>query len=155
MTTNQPLESPTDLVSLAPRLYASLRARRTYLMIYQDYLRQRPKADVAQLLGELSDDTQDTIAMLSSLLRQKGHSPLAAGINETLFQQARRRRGTLSKLNFLMVGSKNTLAWYEDCQRADDPPEVQVFWQELIARETDNLRRVKDLLGAIEVASTA
>ena len=153
--TNQLPGSPTYPASLAPRLYASLRARRTYLMIFQNYLRQRPKEDVAQLLEALIEDAQDIIAMLSSQLRQIDHSPLSAGINETLLHQAGRRRGTLSKLNFILVGSRNTLSWYEDCQIAADPPDVQVFWQELIARETDNLRRIKDLLGAIEVSSTA
>ena len=141
--------------SLAPRLYASLRARRTYLMIYQDYLRQRPKKDVSQLLEGLIEDTQDAIAMLSSQLRRTGHSPLAAGVNESLLQQARRRRGTLSKLNFIVVGSRNTVSWYEGCQKADDPPDAEALWQELIAREADNLQRIKDLLGAIEVTSSS
>lgn len=152
---NQTHGPPTYPDSLAPRLYASLRARRTYLMIYQDYLRQRPKEDVSQLLEGLIEDTQDTIAMLSSLLRRTGHSPLTAGVNEPLLRQARRRRGTLSKLNFVLVGSRNTVSWYEDCQSADDPPDAEALWQELIAREADNLQRIKDLLGAIEITSTA
>ena len=153
--TNQSPESATYGHSLTPKLYASLRARRTYLVVFQDYLRQRPKEDVAQLLEGLAEDAKDTIALLSSWLRRTGRSPLTAGINGSLLQQARRRKGTLSKLNFILVGSKNTVSWYKECQEADDPPDVQALWRELIARETDNLQRIKDLLGAIEVSSTA
>lgn len=132
---------------------ASLRARRTYLMILQAYRKGPPKADFAELLDTLIQDTLDAVASLSSALRRLGHSPLQVGINEKLFQQGTWRRGTASKANFLLVGSARTAAWYRDMPTAEDPPEIQLLWKELAEMEQAHLRLLKGFLAQVGLSS--
>lgn len=134
-------------------LLSALRARRTYLLIYQEYRKTTPKADFAELLDALIDDTQDTVANLSRILRLMGISPIQAGVNEKLLQQGLARRGMASKLNFLLAGSTRTLEWYEEMPLADDPEEIQALWQDLAAMETRHLASIRELLGAAELAA--
>lgn len=146
---DQPSASSSSPPSLDDRLIAGLRARRTYLMILEAYRKASPKADFAELLATLIDDTMDAIASLSSALRHVGRSPLQAGINEKLLQQGVRRRGTASKANFLLVGSARTVAWYREMPAAEDPPEVQVLWKELADTEEAHVQLLKGFLDRV------
>lgn len=142
----------SDAASPAPRLLSSLRGRRTYLLIYEAYRKATPKADLAQLLDVLIEDTQDAIASLSSQLRYLGVSPLQSGINEGLLAKGVRRRGTLSKMNFLLVGTSHNLEWYAEQAHDEDPSQVQALWQELAAMEQRHQDMIKAFLGGAELA---
>lgn len=136
---------------LAARLVSCLRTRRTYLLIYQEYRKQRPKPEFMALLDTLIDETQEAIAALSTQVRRADRSPLAVGVNEKLLAQGAGRKGVLSKLNFMLVGSTRALEWYASQQAAaDDPPEVQAMWQQLIALESQHLQTIKSLLASLE-----
>ncbi|MCS6844565.1 MAG: PIG-L family deacetylase [Caldilineales bacterium] len=139
--------------TLIPRLLAALRARRTYLAIYQAYRRATPKADFAALLDGLIEDTQESLAELSRALRLLGRSPVAVGVNERLLAQGEQRKGTLSKLNFLLVGANQSLAWYKGQRSEDDPPDVQALWQRLEEAELRHQSQIKALLAQIELAA--
>lgn len=134
---------------LTTRLLAAVRARRTYLAIYQHYRKAAPKADFAGLLDEFVDDTQDAIASLSHQVRLLDRSPLSAGVNENLLTQGMHRKGTPGKLNFMLVGTKNTLEWYAAQRDPDDPPEIQELWQALQAVEQRHQARIKAMLGQL------
>jgi rubrerythrin len=130
-------------------LLAAVRARRSYLAIYQHYRQAAPKADFAALLDDLIDDTQDAIATLSHQVRLLDRSPVSAGVNEYLLTQGMHRRGTPSKLNFMLVGTKNTLEWVAAQRHPDDPPEIQELWQALQEMEQRHQDRVKEMLGQL------
>lgn len=141
-----------DAAALAPRLMAALRGRRTYLMIHEGYRRATPQADFAVLLDGLMEDGHEAIAELSYHLRHLDRSPMAAGVNETLLTQGTSRKGTASKLNFLLVGATQTLQWLNDQRRVDDPPAMQALWQYLIDAETRHQQQIKEVLGQVELA---
>lgn len=146
-------ESPSEVSSMVPlyvRLLAALRARRTYLLLYESYRKARPKEDFKELLDVMIEDSHDSIASISSLLRRLDQSPLAAGTNENVLQQGMSRKGTASKLNFLLVGTQRSLDWYPNQQTAEDPTEAQALWQSLIERETEHQRQIKRMLGIVE-----
>lgn len=134
---------------LTPRLLAAVRARRSYLAIYQYYRKAAPKADFAGLLDELIDDTQDAIAALSHQVRLLERSPVSAGVNENLVTQGMHRKGTPSKLNFMLVGTKNTLEWYAAQRNPEDPQEIQELWQALQEMEQKHQGRIKEMLGQL------
>ena len=142
--------APAGAADLAARLMAGLRARHGYLTIYQHYLRQRPKAEFVALLQTLVDDTQEATAALSSALRRLDHSPLQAGTHEKLLAQGMGRRGTVSKLNFMIVGMEKSLQWYASQLAQGDPPDIHAIWQELSATESQHLKLTKTLLSETE-----
>ena len=135
---------------LAARLVSCLRTRRTYLLIYQEYRKQQPKPEFMALLDALIDETQEAIAAVSTQVRRADRSPLAVGINEKLLTQGAGRKGVLSKLNFMLVGSSRALEWYASQQAANDPAEVQAMWQQLSALESQHLQAIKGLLASLE-----
>lgn len=135
--------------SLAIRLLSAVRARRTYLAIYEHYRKAAPKADFAALLDELIDDTKDAIATLSHQVRLLDRNPVSAGINENLLTQGMHRKGTPGKLNFMLVGSTNTLEWYAAQRHQGDSPEVQELWQALQEMEQKHQQHIKEMLGQI------
>lgn len=150
-----PAGAPVDSGDIAGRLMAGLRARRGYLTIYEHYLRLRPKPEFAALLRTLVDDTQDATALLSSALRRMDHSPLQAGTHEKLLAQGMGRRGTLSKLNFMLVGMEKSLQWYASQLAHGDPPEIHAIWQVLSTSETQHLKLTKAFLAELESSGGA
>jgi hypothetical protein len=136
------------------RLLAALRSRRTYLMIYQDYLKRSPKAEFVELLTTLNEHTQEAIALLSRSLRQIDRNPKLAGVNEKLLAQGVGRRVAAGKLNFIIVGSAKNLDWYAQQLGQDDPPAIKAVWQALIELETQDQQLAKDLLAEIEHAAS-
>lgn len=148
-------ETPVDAASAAAgdRLLAALRGRRTYLLIYQDFLKSSPKPDFAELLTTLINHTQEAIALLSGALRRIDRSPLRAGVNEKLLGQGGGRKGALGKLNFIIVGAAKNLDWYAQQLAQDDPPAIRAIWQELIAVEQEDQKAAKEMLALIEQAS--
>lgn len=152
MTDPNPHDTPGHERGLSDRLLAATRARRTYLSIYQGYRKATPKADFAALLDRLIEDTQEALTLLGHHVRVAGHSPLAAGINEGLLKRGMDRKGTLSKLNFLLVGSAQSLDWYARQRSPEDPPEIAELWQTLIDQESQHQQQIKDLLATVEVA---
>lgn len=149
-TGDEPAGVSVDIDDLAARLLAGLRARRGYLTIYQHYLRHRPKPEFVDLLQLLVDDTQDATAQLSSALRRLDRSPMQAGTQEKLLGQGLSRRGTLSKLNFMIVGMERSLQWYASQLVQGDPADVHAIWQQLSAAESEHLRLTKVLLVNME-----
>jgi N-acetyl-1-D-myo-inositol-2-amino-2-deoxy-alpha-D-glucopyranoside deacetylase len=145
-------DAPIDAASAAAgdRLLIALRSRRTYLLIYQDYLKSSPKPDFAELLATLIDHTQELIALLSGALRRIDRSPLRAGLNEKLLGQAGSRKGAAGKLNFIVVGAARNLDWYAQQLAQNDPPAIKAIWQELITVETQDQQLAKELLALIE-----
>lgn len=145
-------DAPVDAASAAAgdRLLAALRSRRTYLLIYQDYLKSSPKPDFAELLATLIDHTQEHIALLSGALRRIDRSPLRAGLNEKLLGQAGSRKGAAGKLNFIVVGAARNLEWYAQQLAHNDPPTIKAIWQELITVETQDQQIAKEMLALIE-----
>lgn len=135
------------------RLLAALRSRRTYLLIYQDYLKHAAKPDFVELLTTLIDHTQEAIALLSSALRRIDLNPKRAGINEKLMGQGASRKGAPGKLNFIIVGAARNLDWYAQQQAQDDPPAIQAVWRELVEIETQDQQLAKRLLAVVEQAT--
>jgi hypothetical protein len=136
------------------RLLAALRSRRTYLLIYQDYLKRSPKPDFAELLATLSEHTQEAIALLSRVLRRIDLNPKHAGVNEKLLGQGVGRRVAAGRLNFIIVGMARNLDWYAEQLARDDPSAIKAVWQELIASETQDQQLAKHLLVEIEQAAS-
>ncbi len=137
------------------RLMAALRSRRTYQLIYQDYLKRSPKPDFAELLTTLIEHTHEAIALLSSALRRIDRNPKRAGVNEKLLGQAGSRRVAAGKLNFIIAGAANNLAWYADQMAYNDPPAIQAVWRALIEIEEQDQQIAKGLLAVIEQATSA
>lgn len=138
----------------ADRLFAALRARHTYLMIYQDYLKRSPKPEFAELLATLIEHTQEAIALLSRALRRIDQNPKRAGVNEKLLAQGVGRRVAAGKLNFVIVGMARNLDWYAQQLDKDDAPAIKAVWQELSELETQDQQLAKQLLVEIERAAS-
>ena len=136
------------------RLLAALRSRRTYLLIYQDYLKRSPKAEFAELLATLSEHAQEAIALLGRALRRIDHNPKHAGINEKLLGQGVGRRVAAGKLNFIIVGMARNLDWYAEQLARDDPPAIKAVWQALSEIESQDQQRAKQLVVEIEQAAS-
>lgn len=136
------------------RLLIALRSRRTYLLIYQDYLKRSPKPDFAELLTALIEHTHEAIALLSSALRRIDRNPMRAGVNEKLLGQGGSRRVAAGKLNFIILGAANNLNWYAEQLARNDPPAIQAVWQTLFEIETEDQQMAKNLLAAIEQATS-
>lgn len=149
------VEQAVDPASAAAgeRLLAALRSRRTYLMIYQEYLKHSPKPDFAGLLATLVDHTQEAIALISGALRRIDRNPKRAGINEKLLAQGVSRKGAPGKLNFIIVGAARNLEWYRQQLDQNDPPAISAVWQGLIESETDDQELAKHLLALVEQAT--
>ena len=136
------------------RLLATLRSRRTYLLIYQDYLKRSPKAEFAALLATLIEHAQEAIALLSVALRRIDFNPKRAGVNEKLLAQGVGRRVAAGKLNFIIVGSARNLDWYARQLEQNDPPAIQAVWQALIELESQDQQLARQLLADIEQATS-
>lgn len=137
----------------AERLIAALRSRRTYLLLYQDYLKAGPKPEFAALLAELIEHTQEAIATLSSALRRMDRMPMRVGINDKLLGQGSGRKGAPGKLNFMRVGMNKNLEWSLQQAAQETAPTLQALWQELIAVDHQDQQRVDTLLNEIEQAT--
>lgn len=146
-------QAPAISAQLTSRLIAALRMARTYLQVYRQYRQRAAKPDLAALLDQLIEDTQEVVADLSRLIRLAGASPLAAGVNEKVVRQAMVRKGTVSKLNFLLVGCARTEEWLKSQELPDSPADVQALWQELIAMTARHTRTIKRFLAQIELAT--
>ncbi len=136
------------------RLLAALRSRRTYLLIYQEYLKRSPKSDFADLLGTLIDHAQEVIALLSSALRRIDRNPMRAGVNDKLLGQGVSRKVAAGKLNFIILGAANNLDWYTEQLERNDPPAIKAIWQTLAEIEAQDLQMSKRLLALIEEATS-
>lgn len=149
-------ETPLDPASVAAgdRLLAALRSRRTYLMIYQEYLKHSPKPDFAELLVTLVDHTQEAIALVSAALRRIDRNPKRAGINEKLLAQGVSRKGAPGKLNFIIVGAARNLDWYRQQLAENDPSMISAVWQGLMELETHDQELAKHLLAVVEQATS-
>ncbi len=136
--------------ALVERLNEGLRVTRTYLMLYQGYRKRVRKEDFAGLLDELMDDLQETIAEISVIVRRLDHSPMRAGINENTLAQGVARKGTASKLNFILIGQERLASWAAEQLRRGDPPEIAAIWQHLADMATKHQHATKSLLGLVE-----
>jgi hypothetical protein len=150
------VEQTVDPASAAAgdRLLAALRSRRTYLLIYQEYLKRSPKSDFAELLGTLIGHTQEVIALLSSALRRIDRNPMRAGVNDKLLGQGASRKVAAGKLNFIILGAANNLDWYTEQLERNDPPAIKAIWQTLAEIEAQDLQMSKRLLALIEEATS-
>jgi len=105
-------------------------------------------------LTALIEHTHEAIALLSSVLRRIDRNPMRAGVNEKLLGQGGSRRVAAGKLNFIISGAANNLKWYEEQLARNDPPAIQAVWQALFDMETEDQQMAKNLLAAIEQATS-
>lgn len=136
--------------ALASRLLDAVRSNRTHLLLYQEYRKRSRKEDMIALLDELIDGSQEAIAMISPILRRLDRSPMRAGINENTLAQGASRKGTPSRLNFMLVGQARMIEWTAEQLRRADPQEITVLWQQLADIADRHLRATKALLATVE-----
>ncbi|MCC7355963.1 MAG: hypothetical protein IT330_19660 [Anaerolineae bacterium] len=135
---------------LVDRLSDALRHQKANLAIYQHYRDAHPRDDFAALLDSLCQDAQEAIEGLASALRRAGQSPLAIEAAPRLVEQGFERRGTMSRLQFVLVGTQNNIAYYRTQLAGTDEPEAQALWAELLAVSEKQLSVVKALLQSLE-----
>lgn len=146
----QDLPAGKARAALAARLLEGLRISRTSLMLYEEYRKRGRQEDFTALLDRLSDDVQEVIAEMSLLLRRLDRSPMHAGVNEKVLAQGMARKGTASKLNFLLVGQARLADWAAEQVSRQDPPAVTVVWQHMGAMAVKHQEATKVLLGWVE-----
>ena len=117
--------------ALASRLLDALRSNSTHVLLYQEYRKRSRKEDVIALLDVLIDGSQEAIALISPILRRLDRSPMRAGINENTLAQGSSRKGTASRLNFMLVAQERMVEWTAEQLRRDDPPEIKILWKQL------------------------
>jgi hypothetical protein len=145
---DEPVVSP-ELIS---RLSDALRHQRAYQAIYQHYMDDRPREDFLALLNGLNDDSQDMVESLATALRQAGESPLGSEPPDRLLTQGWERKGTLSRLQFMLVGVNNTIQFLDTQLAGSDPQEIHDLWAELLALARKQEQAVKNFLSMIEHA---
>ncbi len=136
--------------ALASRLLDALRSNRTHLLLYQEYRKRSRKEDMIALLDDLIDGSQEAIAMISPILRRLDRSPMRAGINENTLAQGTSRKGTPSRLNFMLVGQARMMDWTAEQLRRADPPQINILWQQLAEMTDRHQRATKALLALME-----
>lgn len=139
--------SSSDLVD---RLADALRHQQAYLAIYRHYRESQPREDFAALLDALCDDAQEASEGLAGALRRAGESPLTVEPPPRLLEQGFGRRGTLSKLHFILVGMQNNIAYYQAQLAHPDEEDVHSLWAELLATAQKRLPQVKGLIRSLE-----
>lgn len=135
---------------LVERLFEGLRATRASLLLYRDYRKRARQDDFVGLLDMLADEVQESIAEMSSILRRLDHSPMHAGIDEKILAQGMARKGTRSKLNFMLVGQVRLAEWAAEQARRQDPESIVETWQRLGAMAARHQWATKALLGFVE-----
>jgi hypothetical protein len=104
----------TRLSTVVAYLARNLDYKLTYLEIYQEYLEQVGEKEVIEFIQALMDAEQESIARLSSRLRQLGHPVRQQASLEKLKAQAFTRRDTPGKLQFVQAGLERSAAWYAE-----------------------------------------
>jgi hypothetical protein len=104
----------TSLSTVVSHLARNLDYKLTYLEIYQEYLEQVGEKEVIEFIQALMDAEQESIARLSSRLRQLGHPVRQQASLEKLKAQAFTRRDTPGKLQFVQTGLERSAAWYAE-----------------------------------------
>lgn len=135
----------TDTTDLA----INLAHHRAWIAIADQYLRQRPKADVAALLADMLEMEQACVEELAHALRLHGVAPALIEPNQTLVQQAQLRSTLRTHMQFIDVGLQRTLAWYEQRLHQAETPH-HALWQRLHALQAPLAARVRSLLSQVE-----
>jgi hypothetical protein len=104
----------TKLSTVVAQLARNLDYKLTYLDIYEEYLEQVGEKEVIEFIQALMDAEQESIARLSSRLRQLGHPVRQQASVEKLKAQAWTRRDTPGKLQFVQTGLERSAAWYAE-----------------------------------------
>jgi len=133
----------------ANELAINLAHHRAWIAIAEQYLRLRPKADIAALLADLLEAEQQCVEELAHSLRLLGVAPALIETNETLVQQALMRRNFRTRMQFVDVGLQRTLAWYEQRLHPPDDPH-HLLWRTLYELQAPVAGRVRSLLSQIE-----
>ncbi len=146
--------SQTTLSTVTARLARNLEYKLTYLEIYQGYLAQGGESEALEFIRALIDTQQDSIAGLSSRLRQLDYPVRQLAALEKLKAQAFTRRDTAGKLQFVQTGLERSAAWYAE-QLLD--PEIRAdadtrqLLIELGQADAAALWRVNALLGEMAI----
>lgn len=104
----------TRVSTVAAHLARNLDYKLTYLEIYQEYLEQVGEQEVIEFIQALMDGEQESVARLSSRLRQLSHPVRQQASLEKLKAQAFSRRDTSGKLQFVQTGLERSAAWYAE-----------------------------------------
>ncbi|MCP4164968.1 MAG: hypothetical protein GY759_03620 [Chloroflexi bacterium] len=133
-----PDRSTNDLIS-------NLRYRSTWVIILEYFLRLRPKADIAALMGDMLEQEQQAVELLAHTLRQADVAPARIGINDELVYQGKLRRTTTARLQFIATGIDNSLVWYQTRLAEPDNP-CHDIWQTLHDPQAEMALRFTALL---------
>jgi hypothetical protein len=104
--------SHTTSSTIIARLARNLEYKLTYLEIYRAYLAQGGEPEAIAFIQALIDRQKDSIASLSSRLRQLDYPVRQLAPLEKLKAQAFARRDTAGKLQFVQAGLERSAAWY-------------------------------------------
>ena len=88
--------------------------------------------------------------MISPILRRLDRSPMRAGINENTLAQGTSRKGTPSRLNFMLVAQERMVEWTAEQLRRNDPPEIKILWQQLAEIADRHLQATKVMVAMAE-----
>ena len=136
--------------ALAMRLLDAVRSNSTHVLLYQEYRKRSRQEDVIALLDMLIDGSQEAISLVSPMLRRLNRSPMRAGINENTLAQGSSRRGTASRLNFVLVAQERMVEWTAEQVRRNDPPEIKILWQQLADIADRHLQATKVMVAMAE-----
>ena len=144
------MDENTPSPELIERLSDAMRHQKANLVIYQHYRDAHPREDFATLLDSLIHDAQEGIEALARALRRAGQSPIVVEAAPRLVEQGFDRRGTLSRLQFILVGVENNIIFYRTQIARADEPEMNSLWADLLAVSEQQLLIVKALLQTLE-----
>ncbi len=95
-----------------PILSQHLQSHLIRLVILQEYRRDIDQPSIKLALSFMIEDTQESIARVSSRLRQLGHIPERTPSDEKILHQARRCHYLEDKLIFVQQNLKQQQEWY-------------------------------------------
>ena len=143
-------EEDTATGSQVERLADVLRYQRAYLLIYERYMEAPVHPEFRNLLENLHQSTQESIERFSSTLRRMGESPIQTTLPEPLLAQGMDRRGAEGRLQFIVVGSQNTIQYIQSQLERDDPEPVRTLWGELLQVQRQHLESTRALLYQVQ-----
>ncbi len=132
-------------LDLIARLRSSLGARRGYLAVYEEYLRQNPKPDLQALLHSLADTEQEILYLLAGALRRAGEPPTKVEPDGRPLAQALTCLDLWSRWQCLRVSAVHAARLYAARAAATTDDSERELWGELQKLAGEQVDAIKTL----------
>lgn len=123
----------------------NLEFQTAWVEIGRYFLRIRPEGKETPFIRRMLETKQEMITLLALTLRRHDYAPTRVPPNDTLLEQARKRRTPETVLRYIHHGLQMSLEWYEDRLQNQNHP-FRNLWQQLFEMESGLMQDVEQVL---------